>query len=84
MGNGSAGVTAISARGAPLIFGEKKTQQLCRNFISCFIIQNKSRRKKVKMAEIIGFDFFIIFLSVCVCYFMFGRAKGREIFGVDE
>lgn len=64
------------------LFLGKKNPQICRNFISCFIIQNKSRRKKVKMAEIMGFGFFIIFLSVC--YFMFGRAKGSEVFGVDE
>lgn len=32
------------------------------------------RKKKVKMAEIMGFDFM---------YFVFTRAKGNEVFGVD-
>lgn len=65
--------------------GEKKPKQLCRNFIACFSIQNKSRRKKVKMAEIMRFDYFFFFLPLmCVFYFVFSRAKASEIFGVDE
>lgn len=50
------------------LFGGGQGEKLRRNFIACFIIQKKPRRKKVKMAEVMELRGFIMCLNM---YFFF-------------